>query len=61
MRKSKEKELEEYIKELKTKRKELIDTNNKFLKVERYNCYINNGKTIIREKLLKSEYVVIYP
>lgn len=53
MRKSKEKELEEYIKELKTKRKELIDTNNKFLKVERYNCYINNGKTIIREKLLK--------
>ena len=34
MRKSKEKELEEYIKELKTKRKELIDTNNKFLKVE---------------------------
>jgi len=53
MRKSKEKELQEYIKELKTKKKELIDTNNKFLKVERYNCYINNGKTIIREKLLK--------
>ena len=50
MRKSKEKELQEYIKELKTKRKELIDTNNKFL---RYNCHINNGKTIIREKLLK--------
>ena len=53
MRKSKEKELEEYIKELKTKKKELIDTNNKFLKVERYNCHINNGKTIIREKILK--------
>lgn len=53
MRKEKLEELRSYIEELKTKKKELIDTNNKFLKVERYNCDLNNGKTIVREKLLK--------
>lgn len=53
MRKYKMEELESYINELKTKKKELIDTNSRFLKVERYNCEINNGQTIIREKLLK--------
>lgn len=46
-------ELRSYIEELKTKKKELLDKNSKFLKVERYNCDLNNGKTIIREKLLK--------
>lgn len=46
-------ELRSYIEELKTKKKELIDKNSKFLKVERYNCDLNNGKTIVREKLLK--------
>lgn len=53
MRKYKKEELESYIEELKTKKKELLDTNSRFLKVERYNCDINNGKTIVREKLLK--------
>ena len=53
MRKYKKEELESYIEELKTKKKELIDANSRFLKVERYNCNINNGKTIVREKLLK--------
>ncbi|MBR5369813.1 MAG: NUDIX hydrolase [Bacilli bacterium] len=53
MRKYKLEELESYIEELKTKKKELLDANSRFLKVERYNCEINNGKTIVREKLLK--------
>lgn len=53
MRKYKKEELESYINELKTKKKELLDANSRFLKVERYNCEINNGKTIVREKLLK--------
>ena len=55
MRKYKKEELESYIEELKTKKKELLDTNSRFLKVERYNCDINNGKTIVREKLLKGD------
>lgn len=46
-------ELRSYIEELKTKKKELLDKNSKFLKVERYNCDLNNGKTIVREKLIK--------
>ena len=53
MRREKLEELESYINELKTVSMELIDTNSRFLKVERYNCVINNGETIIREKLLK--------
>ena len=53
MRKYKMEELESYIEKLKTKKKELLDTNSRFLKVERYNCDLNNGKTIVREKLLK--------
>ena len=53
MRKEKLEDLESYINELKTVSMELIDTNSRFLKVERYNCVINNGETIIREKLLK--------
>lgn len=53
MRKEKMEELRSYIEELKTKKKELLDKNSKFLKVERYNCDLNNGKTIVREKLLK--------
>ena len=53
MRQEKKDELRSYIEELKTKKKELLDNNSKFLKVKRYNCYLNNGKTIVREKLLK--------
>lgn len=53
MRKEKIEELRSYIEELKTKKLELLDKNSKFLKVERYNCDLNNGQTIIREKLLK--------
>ena len=53
MRAEKIEELRSYIEELKTKKLELLDKNSKFLKVERYNCDLNNGQTIIREKLLK--------
>lgn len=53
MRKEKMEELRSYIEELKTKKLELLDKNSKFLKVERYNCDLNNGQSIIREKLLK--------
>ena len=53
MRKEKLEELESYINELKTVSMKLIDTNSRFLKVERYNCNLNNWKTIVREKLLK--------
>ena len=53
MRKEKIEELRSYIEELKTKKLELLDKKSKFLKVERYNCDLNNGQSIIREKLLK--------
>ena len=53
MRAEKIEELRSYIEELKTKKLELLDKNSKFLKVERYNCDLNNGQSIIREKLLK--------
>ena len=53
MRKTKEKELNKYIEELKTVKKELIDRKPCFLTIETYKCTLNNGKVIIREKLLK--------
>ena len=53
MRAEKIEELRSYIEELKTKKLELLDKKSKFLKVERYNCDLNNGQSIIREKLLK--------
>ena len=53
MRKEKNKELSNYIEELKTKRKILLDKSSEFLSIERYNCSLNNGHDIVREKLLK--------
>lgn len=44
-----------YIEELSTIKKEMIDEESKFLAVEKYSCHLNNGKTIIREKLLKNQ------
>lgn len=46
-------ELHSYIEELKVKRKELIDKSGRFLGVEKYSCDLNNGKTIVRERLIK--------
>ena len=53
MRKEKLNEINSYIEELKTKRKELLDTNSRFLKIKRYKSYLNDGRTVVREKLIK--------
>ena len=55
IRKEKIEELESYINELKTLEITEIDNSGKgFLGVKRYSCLLNNGKTIIREKIVKS-------
>ena len=55
MRKEKEIELSSYIEELKTVRKELVERKPKFLSIESYNCLLNNGIIIPREKILKNK------
>ena len=55
MRKEKEIELASYIEELKTVRKELVERKPKFLSIETYNCLLNNGIIIPREKILKGK------
>ena len=55
MRKEKEIELASYIEELKTVRKELIERKPKFLSIETYNCLLNNGIIIPREKIIKGK------
>ncbi len=55
MRKEKEQELLEYIEELKTVRKTLVEKNPHFLSIETYNCLLNNGIIIPREKILKNK------
>ena len=51
MRKEKLEELKYYIEELKTIK--LVNTSGTFLKSEAYDCILNNGITIKREKLIK--------
>ena len=51
MRKEKLKELKKYIEELKTVK--FNKTSSDFLKSEAYNCTLNNGVVIRREKLIK--------
>lgn len=53
MRKEKLKELKTYIDELKTIKMEKIDKINNFIKTEVYECNLNNGESIIREKIIK--------
>lgn len=48
MRKEKLEELKSYIEEFKTIRKEKVDNNKNFLKIEKNKYYLNNGKSIIR-------------
>ena len=52
MRKEKKEELNSYIEEFKTKEKERINSPS-FIKVETYQCTLNNGKIITRDKILK--------
>lgn len=54
MRKEKQQELERYLNEFKTIGVNKLDSCNKFLTVDVSKYYLNNGKVIIREKLLKN-------
>ena len=55
IRKEKLKELDKYIDELKSvDLKEIENDKNNFLTTKKYSCLLNNGKTIIREKLIKN-------
>lgn len=54
MRKEKLDELHSYIEELRVKRCELIDAHGRFLTSERYAVELNNGKSFVREKLVKN-------
>jgi len=54
IREFKLKELNRYIEELKTvKLEEVNPTGKGFLSFKRYSCDLNNGKTIIRERIIK--------
>ena len=53
MRVEKVKELENYIDELKTIKLELADRKAKFLGIETYDCFLNNGRVIPRERIIK--------
>jgi ADP-ribose pyrophosphatase len=55
MRKEKELELNSYIEELKTIKKELVSNSSNFITVEKYNCLLNNHKAISREKIIKNK------
>ena len=55
VRKEKLLELNKYIDELKTLKLTEIDNEEKgFLSIKRYSCLLNNGKSITREKIIKS-------
>ena len=54
MRKEKLEELNKYIDEVKTLRRELVSNNGDFIRLEKYDCYLNNGKVISRDKLIKN-------
>ena len=54
MRREKLEELHSYIKELKIIEKKLLErSDNSYIKVENYNCLLNNGITIVRDKIIK--------
>lgn len=55
MRKEKKVELDSIIDSLKTVKMEKLNREPRFLKGEVYLCYLNNGKTIIREKIVKQK------
>ena len=57
MRREKLEELQDYIKELKAKKIKLIEKPEKktFLKIETYQCELENGSRLEREKLKKGK------
>lgn len=54
MREEKIEELEKIIDSLKTIKKEKLTKEPRFIRSEVYRCYLNNDKTITREKILKN-------
>ena len=54
MRKEKKEELENIIEELKTIKKDKLEVPAKFIKSEVYDCTLNNGKVIKRERIVKA-------
>lgn len=44
-----------YMEEISTIKQESVNSDEKFLSIEKYDCQLNNGKTIRREKLLKNK------
>ena len=53
MREEKRKQLNQIIEEFKTVKKEKLNIEASFIKSEVYDCTLNNGKTIRREKIVK--------
>lgn len=56
MRKEKQKELEKYLDELRTIKRNPVKLEHHFLTTEAYECRLNCGRIIIREKLLKANH-----
>ena len=54
MRQEKLDELNNIIEEFKTIKKDISDKKPEFIKSQVYDCYINNGKKITREKITKA-------
>lgn len=54
MRKEKLEELKQYIEELKVIKVQELSMPSKFLSIKRYECILNNGSVIPREKILKN-------
>ncbi len=55
MRKEKLEELHSYIEELKCIKKDLVNSNSHFISIDKYNCKLNNGLIIPREKIRKGK------
>ena len=55
MKVEKFKELENYIEELKVVKMDIVDRQSRFLEIESYDCILNNGRIIPREKVIKGK------
>ncbi len=53
MKEEKLQQINTYLEELKANRMKLLETKGKFLSIQKYQVYLNNGQEITREKLLK--------
>ena len=47
--------IDKIIDEYKTVKREKVDTDSIFLKLENYNCYLNNGVKVYRERIVKGD------